>query len=148
MSQKPDATLLARFAAIVGEQYALTSDEDKVPFMREWRDKYQGQAVMVLCPQNTAEVSQILALANETGTSVVPQGGNTGLVGGQIPFEGGDEIVLSLSRLNKVRSVDPVGNVMVAGGGCDVGKGTRGCRGARSPVSARISLTGVLSGRR
>ena len=60
-----------------------------------------------------AEISQIMALANETSTKIVPQGGNTGLVGGQIPFEQGCEIVLSLTRLNNVRSTDPSGNVMV-----------------------------------
>ena len=108
-----DPTLLKQFSTIVGEKYALTSSDDKAPFLHEWRDRYQGQAALVLCPKDTAQISQIMALANETSTAIVPQGGNTGLVGGQIPFEEGCEIVLSLTRLNNVRSVDPVGHVMV-----------------------------------
>jgi FAD/FMN-containing dehydrogenase len=64
---------------------------------------------MVLRPGSTEDVSKVMTYAYEQGLKIVPQGGNTGLVGGQIPQETGDEIVLSLSRLNKVRSVDPVG---------------------------------------
>ncbi|MCP4933715.1 MAG: FAD-binding oxidoreductase [bacterium] len=108
-----DAELLEKFGAIVGDDYRLTSDEDKAPFLHEWRDRYQGQAALVLRPKDTAQISQIMVLANETSTPIVPQGGNTGLVGGQIPFEEGCEVVLSLTRLNNVRSVDPVGHVMV-----------------------------------
>ncbi len=108
-----DAELLEKFSAIVGEKYALTSDADKAPFLQEWRDRYQGRAALVLRPKDTVQISQIMALANKTSTPIVPQGGNTGLVGGQIPFEEGCEVVLSLTRLNNVRSVNPVGHVMV-----------------------------------
>ena len=74
-----------------------------VPYLKEWRDKYTGRAALVLRPGNVEEVSHILALANATETAIVPQGGNTGLVGGQIPFECGHEVVLSLGRLNRIR---------------------------------------------
>ena len=63
-----DAELLKQFSAIVGEKYALTSSEDKAPFLHEWRDRYQGRAALVLRPKNTAQISQIMALANETST--------------------------------------------------------------------------------
>ncbi len=108
-----DAELLEKFSAIVGDAYALTLDDDKAPYLHEWRDRYEGRAALVLRPKNTEQVSQIMALANETDTKIVPQGGNTGLVGGQIPFEEGCEVVVSLTRLNNVRSVNPVGHVMV-----------------------------------
>ena len=106
---------LKRFIEIVGDKYALTDPSDQASYLREWRQLYQGKTPLVLKPGTTEEVSKILALAHETNAAVVPQGGNTGLVGGQIPFE--NEIVLSLERLNRVRSVDPRGNTMIAEAG-------------------------------
>jgi FAD/FMN-containing dehydrogenase len=107
--------LLARFIAIVGEKYAVTAPQDQAPYLVEMRDLYHGRTPAVLRPGSVAEVAAILKLANETKTAVVPQGGNTGLVGGQIPFNG--EIVLSLMRLDKIREVDPVSNTMT----CEAG---------------------------
>ena len=115
---RPSAATLDRFSAIVGDRYALREEADMAPYLVEWRDKYLGRAAMVLRPGSVEEVSQILALANATRTAIVPQGGNTGLVGGQIPFEGGDEIVVSLSRLNRILHVDPEGNSMTVEAGC------------------------------
>jgi FAD/FMN-containing dehydrogenase len=104
------AELVARLAAIVGAQHALTDPDQQLPYLREWRDMYQGRASVVLRPGSTQEVSQILALANEHSLPVVPQAGNTGLVGGQVPM--GGEILLSVSRLKRVRSIDPAGFTM------------------------------------
>jgi FAD/FMN-containing dehydrogenase len=110
----PPATLspdvIARFAAIVEPQHALTDPDQQQPYLNEWRDMYQGRAAIVLRPGSTGEVSRILALANEHRIPVVPQAGNTGLVGAQIPFSG--EVVLSVGRLKRVRAVDPVGFTM------------------------------------
>src|SRR5215470_3871389 len=89
------AELLARFAAIVGERYALTDPAAIAPYLTEERGLYQGRSPLVLRPGTVAEVSAILRLANETSTAIVPQGGNTGLVGGQTPHNG--EVVLSLT---------------------------------------------------
>ncbi len=99
--------LIARFGAIVGPQHALTDPDQQLPYIREMRDMYSGRASLVLRPGSTQEVAQILALANEYAIPVVPQAGNTGLVGGQTPM--GGEILLSVSRLKKVRAVDPEG---------------------------------------
>ncbi len=115
---RPDEELLQRFAAITGERYALRTDEDKAPYLREWRDKFTGSAAMVLRPADTRQVAQILALANCTRTGIVPQGGNTGLVGGQIPDKSGAQIVLCLARLNKIRNVDTQNNSMIVEAGC------------------------------
>ncbi|MGI9382455.1 MAG: FAD-binding oxidoreductase, partial [Methyloligellaceae bacterium] len=113
----PAPELLDRFAAIVGTANALRDPNDMTPHLTEWRDRYFGKAALVLKPGTTDEVARILALANETGTAVVPQGGNTGLVGGQIPFEGGHEVVVSLARMSRVRAVDPEGNTMTVEAG-------------------------------
>lgn len=98
-----------QFATLIGEANVLTTANDKAPYLVEWRDLYQGVTPMVLRPGSTKEVSAVMQYAYENGIKVVPQGGNTGLVGGQIPQESGDEIVVSLSRMNKVRHVDPEG---------------------------------------
>ncbi|MDP2732263.1 MAG: FAD-binding oxidoreductase, partial [Hoeflea sp.] len=112
-----DPSLIARFAAITGGPNALTAPSDIAPHLIELRGLYKGESPLVLRPASTAEVAAILRLANEAGTAIVPQGGNTGLVGGQSPRPGKGEIVLSLSRLNKIRSLDRVGQTMVAEAG-------------------------------
>ena len=110
-----DSALLGRFAAIVGEKYAITDPVAQAPHLVEMRDLYHGSTPMVLRPGTVTEVSDILRLAHESATAIVPQGGNTGLVGGQVPFNG--EIVLSLNRLDRIREVDPVSNTMT----CEAG---------------------------
>jgi FAD/FMN-containing dehydrogenase len=109
--------LLARLAAIVGAKHVLTDTADKAGYLVEPRDLYKGEALCIVRPQTTAEVAAILALCHETATKLVPQGGNTGLVGGQIPFEQGDEIVLSLTRLNRLREIDLASNTMIVEAG-------------------------------
>mgnify|MGYP005813625343 CR=1 FL=1 len=113
----PSADLLARFAVIVGEKGALTAATDIQPYCQEPRDRYFGRTPLVLRPAGTAEVSAILKLAHEERVAIVPQGGNTGLVGGQVPFEKGGEIVLSLARMQAIRSIDPAGNTLLAEAG-------------------------------
>lgn len=111
------SSLLDRFVAIVGERNALTDPADQAAHLTEWRDLYRGETPVVLKPGSTAEVSAILSLADESGTTIVPQGGNTGLVGGQIPMPGRGEVVLSLARLNRIRTVDPAGNTIAVEAG-------------------------------
>src|SRR5499426_53657 len=120
--------ILARFAAIVGDKYAITDPQAQLPYLTEMRDLYRGRTPMVLRPGSVAEVSKILALANETGMPIVPQGGNTGLVGGQIPQHG--EIVLSLNHLDRIREVDPVSNTMT----CEAGVTLQRAREAAASV--------------
>jgi FAD/FMN-containing dehydrogenase len=117
LSQKPqlDADLIARFAAIVGTRNAITDTAEIAPYISEERGLYHGASPLVLRPGSTEEVAAILRLANETKSPIVPQGGNTGLVGGQTPLHG--EIVLSLKRLDRVREVDAVAGTMT----CEAG---------------------------
>lgn len=114
---KPTDDILKKFGDIVGTAHCLTEPDEMQPFLVEWRDRYQGKAACVLRPGSTQEVSQILALAHEHNIAIVPQGGNTGLVGGQIPFETGHEVIVSLSRMNAIRNVDPHGNTMTVEAG-------------------------------
>jgi FAD/FMN-containing dehydrogenase len=102
--------LIERFRAIVGANHALTDPDQQLPYLREWRDMYEGRASIVLRPGSTEEVSKIMALAHEHSIPVVPQAGNTGLVGGQMAMNG--EIVLSVGRLKNVRAVDAQGFTM------------------------------------
>ena len=114
----PSPETLQRLADVVGGRNAITDETNMAPYLTEWRDKYFGKAAMVLRPGSVDEVSEILKIANGTGTAIVPQAGNTGLVGGQIPFETGHEVVLSLGRMNKVRAIDPVDNTITVDAGC------------------------------
>jgi len=107
--------LLARFTAIVGEKYAIIDPQVQEAYLVEMRDLYHGHTPVVLRPGSVAEVAAIVKLANETKTAIVPQGGNTGLVGGQIPHHG--EVILSLTRLDKIREVDPVSNTLTVEAG-------------------------------
>lgn len=111
------ADRLRAFVDIVGEANALTSAHDIKPYLTENRGLYHGASPLVLKPGSTQEVSAILKLASETGTSIVPVSGRTGLVGGQVPREDGHDVLLSLERMNKIREVDPVADVIVADGG-------------------------------
>src|ERR1700722_6304320 len=99
-----DADTLARLKAAVGAEGFSEDADDIAPHLVEWRSKYRGHTQLLLKPAATEEVSRILAICNETRTPIVPQGGNTGLVGGQIPLDG--EILLSLERMNRIRHID------------------------------------------
>ena len=110
-------SVLARFAGIVGPAHIVTDAADMQPYLVEWRGYYQGRSPAVLKPGSAGEIAAILKVANETGTPVVPQGGNTGLVGGQIPDESGREFIVSLERLDRIRAVYPEAGTMVAEAG-------------------------------
>jgi len=115
--KKPSQETLDALVRVVGEDYAIRETEGMAPYLVEWRDRYVGKAALELKPGTTAEVAAILKRANETRTAIVPQGGNTGLVGGQIPFESGHEVVVSLGRMTHVRDIDLDGNTMTAEAG-------------------------------
>ncbi|SMH41191.1 FAD-binding oxidoreductase [Mesorhizobium australicum] len=117
MTAMPEDALLDRFAAIVGPAHALRSEIDIAPYVTEPRGRYGGSTRLVLRPGSVAEVSAIMKLASETRTPIVPQGGNTGLVGGQMPDGSGREVVLSLSRLNRIREIDLQSNTVTAEAG-------------------------------
>ncbi|TIV05193.1 MAG: FAD-binding oxidoreductase, partial [Mesorhizobium sp.] len=112
-----DLALIDRFAAVVGDKYALRDQQDIAPYLIERRGLWHGRTALVLRPGSVDEVSRIMRLATETGTPVVPQSGNTGLVGAQVPDMSGREIVLSLSRLNRIREIDLLSNTVTVEAG-------------------------------
>jgi len=107
--------LVAAFRDIVGDKYAVTDAADIAPYITEERNLFHGRTPLVLRPGSTAEVAAICKLASEHRIALVPQGGNTGLVGGQTPHNG--EVVISLRRLDKIREIDAASNTMT----CEAG---------------------------
>src|SRR6201985_440171 len=107
--------LIAKFRAIVGDKYAVTDAADIAPYVVEERDLFHGRSPLVLRPGSAAEVSAICKLASEHRIALVPQGGNTGLVGGQTPHNG--EVVISMRRMDKIREIDAASNTMI----CEAG---------------------------
>ncbi|MGS0743297.1 FAD-binding oxidoreductase [Glaciimonas sp. GG7] len=102
----------------IGYAHVLTNTDDKAAYLTDQRQRYTGQAIAVVKPGNTAEVAAIVKLCNQFNIPVVPQGGNTGLVLGSVPDSSGHAIVLSLSRLNQMRAVDPVNQTITVEAGC------------------------------
>lgn len=119
MSEMPSPDLLARFSAIVGKKHALTPDKaDLTRYTEENRHIFPGRTPLVLKPGDTSEVAAILKLANETGTTIVPQGGHTGHAAGAAPDASGSEIVLSMERMKAIRETDLAGNTLTVEAGC------------------------------
>jgi len=133
----PTPELIARLTEIVGPEHALTDPDQQLPYLREWRDLYIGRTPLVLRPANTEQVSRILALCNEARVGVVPQAGNTGLVGGQVPFESGNEIVLSVSRLKQIREINPAAYSMTVEAGLTLAE----CRAAAERADRLFPLS-------
>jgi FAD/FMN-containing dehydrogenase len=113
-----DARLQSAFAALIGEQNVLTEPRDTASYTHDWRKQYSAGAECVLRPASTAEVSALVGLCAREGIAVVPQGGNTGLSGGSVPSGARREVVLSLSRLNRIRSIDVLNDTLTAEAGC------------------------------
>ncbi|MEO6608366.1 MAG: FAD-binding oxidoreductase [Aestuariivirga sp.] len=114
MSKIP-TNIIERLVAVVGEKHAIRDAADMVPYLKEWRDLWRGTSQLILRPSNTAEVSAIMKICNETKTPIIPQSGNTGLVGGQIPMKG--EVVLSLDRMTRIIEVDAANDTMTVEAG-------------------------------
>ncbi len=108
---------LSELAAIVGAAHVVTDPQMLASHLVEPRGLYHGRALALVRPGATDEIARLLAYCNEARLPVVPQGGNTGLVGGQTPDESGREIILSLQRMNKVREVDADSNTMIVEAG-------------------------------
>ena len=112
------AAILDSLRAIVGDKGLILDEHDKEPFVTDWRRSRVGQAAAIVRPANTEEVSGVVKLCHDNGIAIVPQGGNTGLMGGATPWPGHSGIVLSLGRMNHVLNVDPIGYSMTVEAGC------------------------------
>jgi FAD/FMN-containing dehydrogenase len=119
MESELPASLLATLAGIVGEPNVLTGDAT-AGYVADWTRRFRGSTPAVVRPRSAADVQAVLALCNDAGMAVVPQGGNTGLVGGGVPLHG--EVVLSLTRLTRLDPVDPVAGQVTADAGVTLGQ--------------------------
>ena len=109
--------ILDRLEAIVGAKHVIVDPPGMEGFLREPRDRFHGLALCVVRPGLTQEIAEVLKLCQETATPVVPQGGNTGLAGGQVPLGPGNQIVLSLGRMTALREIDLSSNTMTVEAG-------------------------------
>src|SRR5262245_46012418 len=98
--------LIADVQARFGARAAITDPADIQPWLTDWRGRFHGRSAAILSPSSTEEVAAIVGLANKLGVALVPQGGNTGMVAGATPPEDGSALLLSLRRMNQIRSID------------------------------------------
>jgi FAD/FMN-containing dehydrogenase len=111
-------SLLELIGAVIGPANVLTRDEDTAPYLTDWRQRFTGRALAVVRPGLTEQIASVVRLCALAQTAIVPQGGNTGMVGGATPDDSGRAIVLSLARMNRIRTVDPLNNTIVVEAGC------------------------------
>jgi D-lactate dehydrogenase (cytochrome) len=114
----PELPTIEGLAAIVGAAHVITDPDAVAPFSVDWRRRWSGRPLAVVKPGSTAETAAVVALCAATRTAVIPQGGNTGLCGGATPDPSGRQLIVNLSRLNRVRSLDTVNNTMTVEAGC------------------------------
>lgn len=112
------AAVLDRIRAVVGDRGVITDAGEMAPLLKSWRDNWLGSVPMVVRPADTAELAEVMRICAETGTPVVPQGGNTGLTGGSQPHDDDSEIILSTSRMNRILEVDIDNDTMTVEAGC------------------------------
>jgi len=118
MGSRPDSRLVQGIGRVVGPQHVVLEPAVMAAYADDWTGRFHGDPSVVIRPGDAAEVAAVLALCCEAGLALVPQGGNTGLVGGSVPL--GGEAVLSLRRLNAVTDVDALGGQLTAGAGATV----------------------------
>jgi len=112
------ADLALRLAQVVGPNAVLAEPADLEPHVVDWRGQYHGRAALVVKPGTADEVAKVVAILAEAGVGIVPQGGNTSLCGASVPDASGTQVVLNLSRLNKVRAIDLENDTITVEAGC------------------------------
>ena len=113
-----EPSLPARLAALVGSGYVLTDPAEMSPYLTDYRGNYHGRALAVVKPANTEEVAAVVKLCLDAGVPIVPQGGNTGLCGGATPLPDGQSVLVSLSRLDRIRALDADNDTICVEAGC------------------------------
>src|SRR3954463_16106870 len=108
----------SKLRAVLGASAVITEADEMVRYCRDWSGDLMGRPFAVVRPADTRSVAAVMSLCREHKVAVVPQGGNTGLVGGATPSPAGDELVVSLERMDRVRSADPANFSMVVEAGC------------------------------
>ena len=115
-------SFIEEIQAIVGPAGLITSPVEVAPYATDWRKRYLGKPAAVVRPASTAEVAGVVRVCADSRTAIVPQGGNTGLCGAATPDSSGSQIVLNLSRMNRVRAIDTRNNTMTVDAGCVLAK--------------------------
>lgn len=128
---------MAAFRAVLGDKGLVEDPEDIEPWLHDWRGRYHGAARAILAPANTQEVAAVVAIAAERGIPLVPQGGNTSMVGGATPPADGSALILSLRRMNRIRSISPEANLAV----CEAGVILANFHDAAQAVGRRFPLS-------
>jgi FAD/FMN-containing dehydrogenase len=113
----PSQSLLDRLAALLGPRGFASDPETLAPWLTDWRGRYHGRAAALLSPGSTAEVAEIVRLCAAERVPLVPQGGNSSMVGGATPDSSGDALLLSLRRMDRIRTIDRIANLAV----CEAG---------------------------
>jgi FAD/FMN-containing dehydrogenase len=139
---------IAALRDLVGERGLLTEPSDTAPYAEDWRRLYQGRTPAVVRPASTAELASVVRLCAARGVPMVPQGGNTSMVGGATPAADGSEIVLSLARLNRVREIDPIDMTMTIEAGVTLKAAQEAAAdsGALLPLSISAEGTAQIGG--
>ncbi|AVZ78699.1 hydroxyacid dehydrogenase [Zoogloeaceae bacteirum Par-f-2] len=110
--------VISQLIDLVGREFVLTSEPDTQAYLADWRGRYHGSALAVVRPANVEEVAAVVQVCAVAGVPMVPQGGNTGLCGGATPLADGQSVLVSLSRLNRIRATDAENNTLTAEAGC------------------------------
>jgi FAD/FMN-containing dehydrogenase len=135
------SSLIEGLRGVVGSGNVLTGD-DLGQWEVDWRKRWRGKALAVVRPASTAEVAQVVKLCAEHGTTIVPQGGNTGLVGGSVPDDSGEQLVLSMARLDRVRGIDVANMTMTVEAGCVLQNAQQAAAGAGLLLALSLGAEG------
>lgn len=117
MTRPPTASLLDALAHLLGPKGYSADADTMAPWLTDWRGKYHGRAAAMLSPATTEEVAAAVRLCHDADVALVPQGGNSGMVGGATPDASGNQLLLSLRRMNRVRHIDEAARLAVAEAG-------------------------------
>lgn len=148
MNSEANSATLARLKALLGPKGYHDDPHDLAPWLVDWRGIFRGAARALLSPTNTSEVAAIIGLAREAGLPVVPQGGNTGMVGGATPSPSGEAVLLSLRRMNAIRSIDATSGIAIAEAGVILGNlhDAALAKGMRFPLSLGAKGSATIGG--
>jgi FAD/FMN-containing dehydrogenase len=117
MKRPPSPALLSRLADLLGAKGFTTDADAMAPWLSDWRGKYHGRTAAMLSPATTEDVAAAVRLCAAEGVAIVPQGGNSGMVGGATPDASGDQLLLSTRRMNRIRAIDTIAGLAVAEAG-------------------------------
>ncbi len=146
--------LLARLRQIVGQAHVLVEAADTAPFLQDWRGRYRGEALCVIRPATAEEVASVVVACAQADVAIVPQGGNTGLVGGGVPSRSTTtayrrpEVLVSLTRLKRIRNIDPDNNTLTIEAGCTLQQAQAAAESAGRlfPLSLASEGTATIGG--